>query len=56
MRSHDNLRNNPRLSNFLTGEPGTQSPFELAPGGLLVDDNNIERFILHCPIVGSVFT
>ena len=48
MRSHDNLRNNPGLSSLITGEPGTQSPFELAPTGLFVEDNNIERFILHC--------
>ena len=56
MRSHDNLGNNPGFPHLITGEPGTQSPFELAPGGLLMDDNNIERFILHCPMVGSVFT
>ena len=53
MRSHDNLRNNPGLSSLITGEPGTQSPFELAPAGLLVDDNNIEGFILHCQLAAS---
>ena len=53
MRSHYNLRNNPGLSCLITGEPGTQSPFELAPAGLLVDDNNIEGFILHCQQVGT---
>ena len=56
MRSHDDLRNYPGLSSVSSGEPGTQSPFELAPAGLLVDDNNIEGFILHCQQVENILT
>ena len=56
MRSDDDLRNHPGLPNLITGEPRTQSPFELAPPGLLMDDNDVERFILHCQLVGSLFS
>ena len=56
MRSDDDLGNNPGLSSLLTGEPGTESPFELPPPGLFVEDNNVERFILHGPqvLLGSI--
>ena len=56
MRSDDNLRNHTGLPTLITGEPRTQSPFELAPPGLLVDDNDVVRFILHPQLALLLFS
>ena len=56
MRSDNDLRHHERVSGLVTGEPGAQSPLELAPAGLLVDHNNVQSFVLHCNLLNYVLT